>query len=501
MSGLDDKYQIIEELSREAFLTQYRVRGPEGVGRLYWFEVHSPEASASFYRYRAALKKLESLGLLHGVTISANPGRYYVFWSDSDQPRARLGRSRRIRQQTGAVLEAVRPARFGLGDLDLRSGEQGLMVAGLNPLPKQGPEGRPTTDPVRISAPYLTHRYLTRLVPGVVLIGLGLIAATVGLSRYLNPPTFVLPDLKGQTAEVALSRVHSMGLSVRFHDAGEPGQSAGVVLEQTPSAGTLVKPGRPLLLIVNQPKTGQIPKLAGLPLSKAEGRLRATGYALGKVYTSHSSATASGKVITSQPSALVALPQGATVDLLVSDGPAIHKTLLPNLIGLSKKDAEYMLTVAGLRPGIIEQVTSPAPSGHVLAQSPPPDTVLSTGSLVQFTISTQAQVLLPPKPMPLIPPVNEPSASQPTPSSTGGSDGAESPSPSITTVPLNVSLPYSLEGSTVRLVVSDNNGKRVLYEGPTQKGWHIEQKKFPVHGVATFRLYVGGFLYQQWKAP
>jgi hypothetical protein len=74
---LDDRYPVLETLKEESGVTLYRVEG----GWVFFFHVKTPEDRERFFRYRAAVRRLEELGLVE-AQISAKPGRHYVFFPE-----------------------------------------------------------------------------------------------------------------------------------------------------------------------------------------------------------------------------------------------------------------------------------------------------------------------------------------------------------------------------------------------------------------------------------
>ncbi|MER3479971.1 MAG: serine/threonine kinase [Meiothermus sp.] len=495
MTLLDGKYTITQDLGSQGFLRTHRVRSGETHGTLYWFEVHTPEARSAFHRYRNALKRLETLGALpSGLEISAKPGRYYVFWPDLATPTP--GRSPK-RARLGPWLEALSP--FGYSEKDLKVGDQGgrPVLADLNPLaglagfsrasPRPHPAAAAPPEPAEAAARAPTPpRYRLNWpawAPGLVFLLLGGVALYLGAERYLNPPQYILPDLHGKTPRQAVEAVRGMGLRVEFVEGNDQSKPKETILEQSPKAGSVVKPGRRLELVLNYPKLGSVPTLAGRPLEDARRALEAAGYVVGPVSQVFAEATA-GTVLASLPTAGTELRQGEVVRLLVSSGAqAPLDTILPDLTGLTLEEAEYLLNIAELRPQV-SRVASGAPEGQVLAQQPNPGTLLSKNAVVRLTVATQPRVSLP---------QNSPFAPTPQPQPT--------PQAGVRNVPLSITLPSDREGAQVRLTVDDANPPtRVLYEGPFPPGGLIEVAGgVPVQGKATFRLYINGELYQEWS--
>lgn len=324
---------------------------------------------------------------------------------------------------------------------------------------------------------------------------LGGLALFLGAERYLNPPQHVLPDLHGKTPRQAVEAVRGMGLRVEFVEGNDQSQPKETILEQSPEAGSIVKPGRRLELVLNRPKLGSVPTLVGRPLEDARRALEAAGYVVGPVSRVSAEATA-GTVLASLPATGTELRQGEMVRLLVSTGarPPLD-SILPDLTGLTLEEAEYLLNIAELRPQVF-RVASGAPEGQVLAQQPDPGTLMNKNALVRLTVATQPDVSLPQNSPFALPPRPEPTPEpQPTPEPT--------PEAGVRNVPLSITLPSDQAGAQVRLTVDDANPPtRVLYEGPFPPGGLIEVAGgVQVQGNATFRLYVNGELYQEWTNP
>jgi len=501
-------YTTLEQERHEDFLTIWGAEDPAGgKGRLYWFDVKGPEARAAFFRFRKALKALATLGVLpEDLEISAKPGQYYVFWPACDAPSALPAKGRKVVREVGRILESLRPLGYALPDLDLRLSEEGVHVAALDPLGEHDEleverlGGRflkavPSTKPRRRAA-------RSAWLPGLLMAALGLWLFAAGSARYLNPPEFTVPDLRGTDPRAALEQVMGMGLKVVFTLASEPERPRDLVLEQNPPPGTRVKPGRTLELVINRPKDGSVPPLAGLPLDEAQRELQDAGYLPGPPAAGFSEEP-EGTVLASAPPAEAPLPQGASVRLLTSDGPAPKKTVLPDLYGLTLEEAEYLISVAELRLGEVRTLPSPQTEGTVLAQSPPAGVSLDTGSPVVLTVAGRAEALLPERGF-MPPPVGEEEPGTVAPAAGSPLPPPSELAPGERVVPIRVPLPAS--GSQqpvhVRLVVRDEEGERTPIDTFAQGGATLKGS-VQVKGDARFELYLDDFLYQEWtsRAP
>ncbi len=481
------KYEVLTTEAREGFLETLRVRGPGGEGRLYWFEVHDPEARAAFFQYRNAIKRLERLGALPpGVEISAKPGRYYVFWPAAGEVAPPKGR--RARRQLAEIEAALRPFGYRLSEAVVGSEGGRTRVLELHPFPSAPAEPAPSAPPRRRRAP-------VAWLPGLVLAALGALLLLAGAQRYFNPPSVTLPNLVGKTADEARRALRHAGLVLQFVPDSRPDAPAGVILEQDPPPGTRLKPGRRVQLVYNRPELRQVPALAGKTRAEAEAALSELGYRVAPPAETYDAAPVD-TVLASDPPAGTPLAAGETVRLLVSRGPLPRRTLVPDLEDADPEEAKALLELAGLQLGQEERLPSPLPEGTLLAQSPKPGTVIETGAPVVTARAVHPEVLVPEAPA-TPPPGPTPTETTPPPPGTPPATEAPPLAEGERRVPLEVRLPPDLEGRKVRLLVQDENGTRVLYEGPTQKGWRLEGE-VAIKGRAHFRLYVGDYLYQEW---
>jgi len=499
-------YEILHQERKEAFLSTWRARNEAGdEGLLYWFTVREPEARAAFFRFRKAIRVLAGLGALPDrVEISAKPGHYYVFWPLVTAPSALPAKGRKVVSDVGRLLAALAPLGYALPDLDLRLGDNGIVVARLDPLAEHEETealqlgGRFMKGVASSKARSRPQLPLHGWLPGILLTILGIFLIIAGINRYLNPPEYVLPDLHGLTAREALEKVNPMGLKVVFNEASDPEKPRDVIIEQNPEAGSRVKPRHRLELLINRPKEGLVPNLSGLPLDEAQQQLASGGFQPAEIESTHSERPA-GTVLATSPPAAAPLPRGGQIKLLVSEGPNPQTTILPNLEGLSLEDANYLLSVAELRVGDVQKIPSPEPEGTVLAQSPPAGSELAVGSPVTISVATRAEVLLPKNSI-LSPETSSPSEQ---PGTTGAieEEATSELAPGERIVPIRVNLPQQSNRATVhvRLVVNDDNGERTPIDTYAPVGTVLEGS-VRVKGNAHFQLFLDDFLYQQWDS-
>lgn len=538
MSLLDDKFTILGEEPLQGFLRPYQVQTPEGLkGQLYWFEVHTPEARTAFHRYKNAIRRLEGQGfLIQGVAVSANPGRYYVFWPE--QPKAAI-KARRLKP----LLEVLEP--FGYQETDLMTTEENgrPLVGKLRPQttparvggsrPDQSPTTRtlatelPSYEPLVLQElpPYeplvlheqppkaqrfiksgkttptskgVRHPPLQRTyrwnwpgwLPGLLMLMLGSVGIWQTTTRYLNPPEHVLPDLVGKTPRQALEVVRAYGLEVEFTEGSNPLVPKGQILEQNPDPGTRVKPGRSIELVINKPRLGSVPTVTGRFLEDARLALESAGYRVASI-TRIASGDTPNTVLSSIPREGQPLRPGEGVRLLVSTGisPPVRETLLPDLTGLSYEEARFILTVAELQAQMV-QVASGAPEGIVIGQEPGPGVVLARETVVRVLVAAHPVATLP-KASPFEPPRLAAPAPEPSPDVNQPTLPPVPAGPQERRVNVSYTLPKNIPNALVIITVQDEALVNTVFEGPVQQPWSFGQE-IVVRGAATLRVVING---------
>ncbi|WP_337845042.1 PASTA domain-containing protein [Thermus sp.] len=443
---IDERYPVLETLEAQDGVTLYRVEG----GLLFFFDVKTPEDKERFYRYRAALRRLEEMGLVE-ATLSAKPGRYYAFFPE--KPLARKAPPK-------AALEALAPLGFGPQHLAMTEG--GVAYLAPWPLARRPGGGRP-------------KGFWVGVAPGLLLAALGLLLLGQGLYRYFNPPEYAVPDLVGRSAREAFALLKDTGLELLVEEGNDPTKPKEVVLAQDPPPGTRLRAGRTVRITLNQARLTPLPDLRGLRQEEAEGRLGALGLLLGRVAEVEGEAPL-GTVLSTFPLPGTPLPPGGRVDLLVSKGQGAGEAVpLPDLRGLGREEALFLLNAAGLLPQV-EEVPSGRPMGEVLEQNPAPGTPLAPGSGVRLLVAVQGQVAVPDLPPELL----------------------QAPALPSYPVALNLTLPPEAEGKAVRITLLDAQGERVVYEGEGQADLQL-QGSYEVQGEARFRLYLDGVPVQEWS--
>jgi beta-lactam-binding protein with PASTA domain len=283
-----------------------------------------------------------------------------------------------------------------------------------------------------------------------------------GLIHSRHPQT--VPDLKGRSIAAALDQLAPLNLGLRKtgveFNATVPISS---VLRQDPLAGTVVREGKTIRVIVAQGgQTVLAPAVVGLPLRNAEMMLRQSQLALGEVSESYSLKQDKGMVLSQDPKAEASVERDALINLVVSGGaPPSGVALMPDFLRKTLEEAQTWAAGAGVKLDVQTDKTSLFPNGTVLTQTPAADSVLSPDAKVHLFVS-----------------------------------GRKGAAPTAAAKTFKYELPQSGSESQVRIVVIDKYGERELFNGVRKPGTKIE---VPVQetGGARVKIYMNGILVEE----
>jgi len=211
--------------------------------------------------------------------------------------------------------------------------------------------------------------------------------ASWGAWAYLLPHTAVVPPLTGRTVEEARAALEDLGLAVRIDDADHDlDVGAGRVLRQRPGAGAELDEGSTVVLVpsLGPPPVG-VPNLAGATRDEAAERLRNAKLVLGKVREAYHDTVPEGHVVRQSAVAGGQLPQGSTVNVVVSKGHAPVE--VPPVAGLPEGKAARRLEAAGFVVETTTGFSDDVDRGLVLELTPEEGTTQRYGSTVTLTVS------------------------------------------------------------------------------------------------------------------
>jgi serine/threonine-protein kinase len=188
-----------------------------------------------------------------------------------------------------------------------------------------------------------------------------------------------LPDLTRRPAGAATGRLKELDIRFREQSRTSITVAKGAVIATRPDAGTVLKADRVVTVVVSagRPKV-RIPDVAGQPVEAAQETLAAANLRarVERVFDDRPR----GQAVGTEPGAGSQAPWGSTVVLRVSKGPDLVE--VPDVVGLSKEEADARLRAAGLKARIVLPVGS-----RVVQQSPGPGEKAKRGSEVRLLLN------------------------------------------------------------------------------------------------------------------
>jgi serine/threonine-protein kinase len=250
---------------------------------------------------------------------------------------------------------------------------------------------------ITIARPELRGEWRPLLIAAAWIAGgLTLVGGAFGLSFYLSIQSAAhsneieVPELVGLDLETASERVKPMELRLQVVDQrNDPATPSGSVLEQMPRAGSSVRRGRKVKLVVSLGgEVLAVPDLIGQAARAVEIELRQQGFVPGDQARVRAAGTRTGAVISQVPPPDTPAVPSTRVHRLVSDGPPEASWVMPDLTGLRRSDAESWITRSGLRRGAVRRVRMGGrPPGAVVGQLPLPGYPVRKRDVVELTIA------------------------------------------------------------------------------------------------------------------
>ena len=212
----------------------------------------------------------------------------------------------------------------------------------------------------------------------------------------------VVPDLTGKTIEQAAAELEAMGLVLKEGEqVFSPDQEKGKITSQSPVDGTSVGQGTAVEVNISRgKKDGVVPNIVNKDLAEAERYLAEYGFKLGEQMQVESHLP-KGTVISQSPDAGERANNGAAVDVEVSDGKGKEMTIVPNLYGMTKEQADAALAAEGLTvdvDNIRYEENEFAPANTILFQTISSDTEVEVGTKIGYVLAKAPEVVSPADP-------------------------------------------------------------------------------------------------------
>ncbi|WP_304452518.1 Stk1 family PASTA domain-containing Ser/Thr kinase [Nocardiopsis sp. YSL2] len=227
-----------------------------------------------------------------------------------------------------------------------------------------------------------------------VLLAVGVIAS-LGLAYFLisqgtanEPEVLAVPDVTGSAEEEARATLEEAGFTSITTENRESDEEPGTVVETDPASGTEVPLAEEIVLFVSTgPGAVEIPDVAGQSQAEATATLNDAGFANVIPEERPSNDVDQGTAIGTDPGAGESAAPDAEITLNISSGP--EQVQIPDLLGMTREDAEAALSQEGLTASFQDQEDANAPAGTVISQAPAAGQSVNAGTTVTVTIATE----------------------------------------------------------------------------------------------------------------
>ena len=191
----------------------------------------------------------------------------------------------------------------------------------------------------------------------------------VRLSVSSGAGTGIVPQVAGQTLEVARDRLESVGFRTRVRRESSEEVSSGRVIETSPSGGAVAPLDRAVTVVVSSGRRMvDLPDLVGQPVDAARTQLGELGL-VPSVVEQESEEREAGTVLSTDPGAGESVRVGDTVKVTVASEPTTET--VPDVVGNAEATAISKLEAAGFEVNTTtEDVTDEAQDGTVLSSDP-----------------------------------------------------------------------------------------------------------------------------------
>lgn len=220
-----------------------------------------------------------------------------------------------------------------------------------------------------------------------------LIGAFFVMKNYLNVGEVKVPRVEGLPVEEARrilqeNGIQDISVNMQFDNEVEK----GVVINQTPESGQVIKKTRAILLLVSKgPDLIEVPNVVGQSFDEARLSLINEGFNVEQhPLEVYSSDILTGKVAEQEPKGVTQAPRGSIIKLSISLGPKPQVQKVPDITGLTQEAARAELSRVGLDldENIGQVESNDYLSGQIVDQEPDSGADLEEGSKVKVVIST-----------------------------------------------------------------------------------------------------------------
>ncbi|KEI96971.1 protein kinase [Clostridium botulinum A2B7 92] len=229
-----------------------------------------------------------------------------------------------------------------------------------------------------------------KLILGIAMAVLFLVVGSVSAYLAFNKSggkKVEVPNVVGLTKEEAEKVLSEKKLKLVVAQKVKSDKKEGTILESYPKSGEKVAENSEVRVSISSGKVVVVPNLKGMELDSAKKAIQDSKLKLGNVKYEFNDNVAAGKIISQTPDVDAEVEEEAEISLVVSNGPEIKYSTVPNLIGKSIDGAQNALANAGLSMGDSKAIITEDQSldGQVASQSIGAGQSIKQGSSVSIS--------------------------------------------------------------------------------------------------------------------
>ena len=233
-------------------------------------------------------------------------------------------------------------------------------------------------------------KVITAVVIGVIVLIGAIVALVMSITGSFKTSSGTLENFVGQSYDTLVSsnKKYQFVLETEKTADAQP----GIVLRQSPEAGTKIIEGSQVTLVVAASMDDiEVPNVYGLTEEKAKKAFDQKKLVNYKFTTVASETVEEGKVVYTDPKAGSIVGSDSQITVYISSGPttAVVETItVPDVVGLKQEGARAFLEKCGFTNISFVTEDSMTPKGVVLSQSPNAGVTAKAEDSIKITISS-----------------------------------------------------------------------------------------------------------------
>ncbi|HNX12010.1 MAG TPA: PASTA domain-containing protein [Paludibacteraceae bacterium] len=218
--------------------------------------------------------------------------------------------------------------------------------------------------------------------------------------------THKVPGVKGVNVEQAMDMLSRLDLkAVVIDSVYVKDKKLGTVIEQNPVEGSVVKPGRPIYLVVNSRSVRLIalPSVTDISIRQAEATLMSIGIKVSSIQYAPSEYKDLVLEVKYRGQSIIQgakIPEGSSVVLVAGNGYGASATAVPSVLGMNLSAATDIISASSFVPGGV--IYDIEPNGDeelylIYDQRPAAGDSVSSGSTINLWLSKDPAKKAPPR--------------------------------------------------------------------------------------------------------